>query len=96
VIDKGTLYVFQMTIQDTKQYNATSLEIEFASVVRQKVAFDRTVVCFVIPKGTNFKLPARQFKTDPVYRADEIDMTNLDSIDESLVQLFRTLRKVYT
>jgi hypothetical protein len=95
LIDKGTLYVFQMTTQDTKQYNATSLEIEFASVVRQKVAFDRTVVCFVIPKGTNFQLPARQFETDPVYRADEIDMTNLDSIDESLVQLFCRLRKVY-
>lgn len=96
LIDKGTLYAFQMTIQDTKQYNATSLEIEFVSVVREKVAFDRTVVCFVHPKGVNFKLPARQLKTGPVYRADEFDMTNLNTIDESLVQLFRTLRKLYT
>jgi hypothetical protein len=56
-----------------KDYNSTLLEKEFVSVVREKVAFDRTAVFFVSPLGN---------------LTHEIDLTTLESIDMSLVKLF--------
>jgi hypothetical protein len=71
-----------------KDDNSTLLEKEFVSVVREKVAFDRTAVFFVSPLGTGFGvgniLPVPRI----AYLTHEIDLTTLESIDMSLVKLF--------
>jgi hypothetical protein len=84
-----TLYVFQLTIQSKKEYDATKLDEEFVSRVRQNLDFDNTVVYFVVPKRTNFDPPGDT--TSVTFKTFEIDLTSLESTAISLQSLFNSL-----
>jgi hypothetical protein len=88
LVHDGTLFIFQATIMNKKNYSSTLLDKEFVSVVRKKVAFDRTAVFFVSPLGTGFETGNILPVPGIAFLTHEIDLTTLESIDVSLVKLF--------
>jgi hypothetical protein len=89
VID-DVLYVFQFTIMDKKKYDGDALERDFVRVVRGKIRFQGgTVVVFVSPAGTNYRVQEHAATTGSLtYWAREVDLTSLSAMDRTTRKLF--------
>lgn len=98
LVHDETLYVFQLTKMSSKPtYDGEALERDFVQDVKRRVDFQGgTVVIFVSPSGTNYRLDGHTPTSSLTYRASEVDMSSLDAIDESLVQLFKGLQSSST
>jgi hypothetical protein len=88
VID-DVLYVFQFTTTDKKNYDGDALERDFVRSVRGKVGFEGgTVVVFVSPAGTNYRVHEHAATSSLTYWAREVDLTSLEAMDRTLQKLF--------
>jgi hypothetical protein len=89
VID-DVLYVFQFTIMDKKKYDGDALERDFVRAVRGTIGFQGgTVVVFVSPAGTNYRVQEHAATTGSLtYWAREVDLTSLSAMDRTIRKLF--------
>jgi hypothetical protein len=88
VID-DVLYVFQFTIMDKKKYDGDALERDFVRAVRGKIGFQGgTVVVFVSPAGTNYRVQEHAATGSLTYWAREVDLTSLPAMDRTIRKLF--------
>jgi hypothetical protein len=98
LVHDETLYVFQLTKMDRKpKFDGEALERDFVQEVKRRVDFrGGAVVIFVSPAGTNYRLDRHAPTSSLTYRASEVDMSSLDAIDDSLVQLLKGLQSSST
>jgi hypothetical protein len=88
VID-NVLYVFQFTIMDEMKYDGNALERDFVRIVRDQVGFQGgTVVVFVSPSGTYYRVHEHAATSSLTYWAREVDLTSLGAMDRTLRKLF--------
>jgi hypothetical protein len=92
MVHDETLYAFQMTIKKTHGFKADTFQ-SFVTKVRSKDPFkgkvnDKVIVYFLHPKMDSvFRLPTNPPK-DIDYRTHEVNMTNVDTLEHSVRQLF--------
>jgi hypothetical protein len=106
LVHKHTLYSFQMTIKDRRDFNIVSFRSKFADQVKEafrtRHRIDKLVVYIVVPKGSKFvslsclsltdgKKILTEKPDDVQFLIHRIDMENLDSILKSTRRLMSNI-----
>ena len=92
LVVKEKVYVFQMTIAETRGFAATGFRNDFWNIVKDKPIFKGVslVVVYIYPTGTDFS-PSDLNHIDEVGTVEvhEVDMESIDSVTESMNKLLR-------